>query len=433
MSAGNNWSARTPLIIGFVALVTLVGGFGYWAVEANISGAIVASGRIEVDRNRQVVQHPDGGVVTEISVDEGQFVQQGDVLIRLDPTILTSELTIIEGQLFETMARRSRLEAERDGLEDVQIPAGLAEVQDQPRVIDIIQGQARLFAARKATVAAQVEQLDKRRSQIADQIIGVDAQRDALAKQLDLIEQELVDQQTLLDRGLAQASRVLALQREQANLLGTVGELTAGRAQAEGRMTEIDIQILGLMTTRREEAITELRDVQFRELELTERRLSLQEQLSRLDITSPVSGIVYGLKVFAERSVIRPADEVLFIVPQDRPLVIAARVEPIHIDQVFVGQDVVLRFAAFDQRTTPELDGKVVQLSADAFEDQATQLSFYRAEILLSEGELARLPEGLALIPGMPVESFIRTDERSPLAYLIKPLADYFTRAFRES
>jgi len=225
----------------------------------------------------------------------------------------------------------------------------------------------------------------------------------------------------------------LNLQREEARLSGTVGELKAQRAQAEGRITEIDIEILKLGTQRREEAITRLRDLQFQELELAEQRRSLIERLSRLDIRAPVSGIVYGLQVFAKRSVIRPADPVLFLVPQDKPLVIMAQVEPIHIDEIFVNQDVTLRFSALDSRTTPELFGRVVQISADAFQDENTAFSYYRAEIELNEGEMTRLPDGTILIPGMPVEAYIQTADRTPLAYLIKPLADYFAKAFRES
>ena len=429
----NAWSARKPMFVGLVALLLLIGGFGTWGATANISGAIIASGRIEVDRNRQVVQHPDGGVVTEIAVDEGSRVEEGDLLVRLDDTLLRSELAIIEGQLWETSARRARLEAERDEATDVVFSDALLAAGNKPEVADLMEGQRRLFKARNETIERNAEQLGKRRNQIADQIEGVDAQLIAYSRQLDLIKEELEAQQSLLERGLAQVGRVLALQREEANLQGNVGELTSNRAQAEGRITEIDIEILRLRSNRREEAITQLRDVQFREVEFQERRRSLIEQLSRLDITAPVSGVVYGLTVFAERSVVRPAEPVLFLVPQDRPLVIAARVDPIHIDQVIVGQDVTLRFSALDQRTTPELVGQVIQLSADAFEDEATRLSFYRAEIILEEGEIGRLPEGIALIPGMPVESFIRTEDRTPLAYLIKPLADYFSRAFRES
>ncbi|MCH2076281.1 MAG: HlyD family type I secretion periplasmic adaptor subunit [Rhodobacteraceae bacterium] len=426
------WSARKPMIVGVLALIILLGGFGTWAAMANISGAIIAGGRIEVDRNRQIVQHPDGGVVVEINVDEGAVVEEGDVLIRLDDTLLRSELAITEGQLWEAMARRARLQAERDGADKVVYPELLLSMAERSSVADVIAGQDRLFEARGETIARNVEQLEKRRDQISDQIAGVDAQLAANERQLELLEEQLIGQESLLERGLAQLGGVLAIKREEANLLGTVGELTATRAQSEGRMTEIEIEIIKLGSDRREEAITLLRDIQFRELELLERRQTLLERLNRLDITAPVSGVVYGLTVFAERSVVRAAEPVLFIVPQDRPLVIAAQVNPINIDQVFVGQNVTLRFSALDQRTTPELEGEVVLLSADAFQDEATQQSFYRAEIILNEGQIARLPEGSTLIPGMPVESFIRTEDRTPIAYLVKPVADYFSRAFRE-
>lgn len=435
MSASNaKWSASRPMSLGILALFLLVGGFGAWAVKAQISGAIIASGKIEVDQNRQVVQHPDGGVVTDILVDEGDVVTEGQVLIRLDPTLLASDLSIVESQLFELMARRGRLEAERDGLAQITFdPALMTAAAASDAIRGQMQGQERLFEARLDSVEREKDQLAKRRSQISDQIVGIDAQMDALAVQLDLIQQELASQQSLLDRGLAQIAKVLNLQREEARLSGTVGELTAQRAQAEGRITELEIEALKLDTLRREEAITRLRDLQFQELELAEQSRTLRERLARLDIRAPVGGIVYGLQIYAKRSVIRPADPVLFIVPQDRPLVIMAQIEPIHIDQIFVNQGVTLRFSALDQRATPELFGQVTQVSADAFQDDNTAISYYRAEIQLNDGEKERLPEGTILIPGMPVEAFIRTADRSPLEYLIKPLADYFAKAFRES
>lgn len=207
----------------------------------------------------------------------------------------------------------------------------------------------------------------------------------------------------------------------------------ATKAQAEGEITEIDIEIIKLDTARREEAITTLRDMQYRSRELAEQRLALIEQLKRLEITAPVAGVVYGMTVFAPRSVIRAADPVLYLVPQDRPLVIAVNIEPIHIDQTHVGQEVTLRFSALDQRTTPELFGTVTQISADAFTNEQTSVSYYRAEIVLNEGELAKLPESSTLIPGMPVEAYLRTADRTPLAYLVKPFTDYFSKAFRES
>jgi len=429
----DRWSAKRPMIIGLIGLVLLVGGFGTWAGMTQISGAIIASGRIEGDQNRLVVQHPDGGVVEAIRVEEGDHVEAGEVLLRLDDTQLTSQLAITESQLFELMARRGRLEAERDGAPEIAFDPLLTEVaQDHADAADLMAGQKRLMQARAESVARESEQLEKRRAQVADQIVGLEAQRTALGRQLELIERELADQQSLLDRGLAQATRVLSLQREQARLSGTMGDLAAQKAQAEGRITEIDVEILKLGSQRREEAITQLRDLHYRELELREERRALIEQMSRLKITAPVAGVVYGMQVFALRSVIRPADPVLFIVPQDRPLVINAQVPPIHIDKIHVGQDVTLRFSALDQRRTPELVGQVELISADAFQDEATQQSYYRAEIFLSEGEQARLPDDVTLIPGMPVESFIRTADRTPIAYLVKPFTDYFTKAFRE-
>jgi len=440
--AADVWSVRKPMIVGVLGLLLLVGGFGTWAAMTQISGAVIASGQIEVDQNRQVVQHPDGGVVEEILVEEGNAVDAGTVLIRLDPNELQSELAIVESQLFELMARRGRLEAERDERETITFaPLLLETAESRPDVRNLKDGQRRLFEARRASIAQAIEQLQKQQEQkqlqkqqeqIADQITGITAQQGSMDQQLALIERELTDQQSLFDRGLAQVSRVLSLQREAARMSGTVGELAANEAQARGRITEIDIEILNLQSRRREEAITQLRDIQSRELELHERRRALLERMSRLDVTSPVAGIVYDLRVFARRSVIRPADPVLYIIPQDRPLVINARVEPIDIDKLSIGQEVTLRFSALDQRATPELTGSVKLISADAFEDEATRQSYYRAEIVLGEGEQAKLPEDATLLPGMPVEAFIRTEDRTPLAYLVKPLTDYFTKAFRE-
>jgi len=431
--ANQEFSARTPLTIGFLALALLVGGFGAWSVMTNISGAVIVAGAIEVDQNRQVVQHPDGGVVSEISVKEGDLVAAGDVLVRLDSTLLQSRLNVVEGQYFELLARTARLAAERDGTSAPSFPDELnSAAQARPEIASLIKGQERLFTSRAHTLATQAEQLSKRTGQIRAQIDGVNAQQEAMNKQLVLIREELENQKTLLAKGLAQASRVLALRREEAGLLGRIGELAATRAEAEGRITEIDLNITQLSAQRREEAMTELRDLENSRLDLAEQRLSLIETLDRLDLRAPVSGIVLGMRVFAERAVIRAADPVMFLVPQDRPLVIAAQVDPIHVDQVFVGQQVRLQFNAFDARNTPDLTGHVTKLSADAFTDEGSGVSFYRTEIHLDEGELAKLPEGTALLPGMPATGFIRTQDQTPLAYLIEPLRGYFDKAFRE-
>ncbi|MDP5220675.1 HlyD family type I secretion periplasmic adaptor subunit [Ruegeria sp. 2205SS24-7] len=422
-----------PLMVGVLTLVILIGGFGAWGVLANISGAVVASGRVVVDKNRQVVQHPDGGVVEAVLVEEGDVVKEDDILVKLDPTLLKSELTIVEGQLFELMARRGRLEAERDSTDEVRFDRMLLEnVERRPEIAAVAAGQVRLFEARREAQAKEIEQLRAQRTQLNNQIEGVDAQMDALTRQQELIESELESQQVLLDKGLAQASRVMALQREEAQLAGTVGNLVAQRAQTLERIAELEIEELQLYSARREQAITRLRDLQFNELELAEQRRSLIERLSRLDIRAPISGVVYDLQVFGRRSVIRPADPTLFLVSQDRPLIIEARIDPIHVDQVYPGQEVVMRVAAFDQRNSPDLFGSVTLVSPDSFVDDQTGASWYRVELELPEEELGKLGEDQILIPGMPVDAFIRTQDRTPLAYLANPLTSYFSKAFRD-
>lgn len=431
-SAASRWSARGPLLLGFACLGILVGGFGVWAVETELMGAVVAPGRIEVAQNRQVVQHPDGGIVAEILVKEGDRVEAGDLLIRLDAEALETELAAVEGQLLEVLARAARFEAEEAGLDSLTFDPMLTG-SDNPVAAELMAGSERLFRQRQETARRQDEQLARRAEQTADQIRGIEAQQAAIRTQLSLIARELENQQRLLEQGLTQAGRVLELEREQASLEGRLGELVAAAAQARGRITEIEIERLRLQSARREEASSRLRDLQFDAIELAERRRGLRLRLDRLEIRAPVSGVVYGMAVFAPRSVIRPAEPILYLVPQDRPLIIAAQVEPIHVDEVAVGQTVRLRFPAFNQRQTPELEGRVLRLSADAFTDEAARISYYRAEIAIAEGETAKLPSGMALIPGMPVEAFISTGERTPLSFLLKPLSDYFSRAFREA
>jgi HlyD family secretion protein len=427
------WSARRPLIVGFVTLGLLVGGFGGWSLFTTIDGAIVASGQIEVEQNKQIVQHPDGGVVAEIAVKEAQTVNAGDLLIRLDGTLLKSELAIVEGQLFEALARKDRLEAERDDRPEPTVSSELlALAKTRPDVAEQIKGQRGLFFARKESLERQAEQLGKRSGQIASQIDGITAQTSAVTQQLDLIKQELADQKTLLAKGLAQSSRVLALEREDANLQGSMGQLIASRAEFEGRATEVDLEILRLAAVRREEASTQLRDLGPQVMELAERRRSLIERIARLDIRAPVAGIVLGLTVTAPRSVLRAAETVAFIVPQDRALVITVRIQPIHRDEVHAGQDVRLVFPAFSARTMPEIFGHVTSISADTLIDQRTQVAYFSAELEINPGELTKLTTQ-TLMPGMPVEAFIETGSRSPMSYLLKPFTDYFATAMRET
>ncbi|WP_309667624.1 HlyD family type I secretion periplasmic adaptor subunit [Tabrizicola sp.] len=426
-------SVRAPVTLGLAAIAALVLGFGLWGTMTELSGAVVAHGKIEVEQNRQIVQHPDGGVVAEINVHEGDVVAAGDVLIRLDGAALKSELTIVEDQLTEFTARSTRLLAERDGSDTLAFPPDLvALAATKPEVAAQIDGQSRLFQARRNMLDLQTLQLSRRIDQIRAQIEGISAQQAALATQAALIAQELASQQSLLNKGLTQAGSVLALQREEARLNGQVGELAASLAQSQGQITEIEVQISGLTTKRLEDATTELRDLGPAALELAERQRALAERIARLEVRAPVAGVVLGLQVTTPRAVIRPADPVLYLIPQDRPLMITAQIQPTQIDEVVVGQPVELAFSAFSSRAVPHLFGTVSVLSADALVNPDTGAAYYRAEIMLGPDQMAKLGDHV-LLPGMPVDVFVQTGMRTPLAYLLQPFTDYFSRAFRES
>lgn len=428
-----NWSASRPLFWGFLTVALLVGGLGFWSVLTTLAGAIIAPGQIEVSQNRQVVQHPDGGVVREILVVEGAKVAAGDILLRLDGSSLRSEIAIIENQLFELGARRARLEAQSAEADTVEFPEDLkAAAAARADVSGILDGQASLFDKQAEALVQARDQRLTRILQIGSQIEGLAAQQGAIETQTRLLEAELVTQRDLLSKGLTQATRVSVLERELAQLKGQMGELISARAEAAGRITEIKIEITALITQQREKAEAELRDVVARQLELLERGNVLAERIARLEVKAPASGLVLGLQVTTPQSVIRPADVLMHIVPQDRPLLVAARVPVTHVDEVRLGQDVRLVFSSLPSRTTPEVFGKVTLVSADAITDERTGMTYFRAEIALDADALQQLGD-VDIVPGMPVDAFIRTADRTPLSYLLKPFTDYFRNAFRET
>ncbi len=428
----DGWGAQKYIRFGLICVLVLGGGFGGWAATASLKGAVIASGQLRVETNRQVVQHLDGGVVGDIRVRDGDAVEAGEILISLDDTLLRSELIALESQLFEIVARRGRLEAAQIDADNIVFDNELLEfAQLNPQVAALIEGQRALFFARRDSTAKQIEVLVERKAQLGEQIIGAQAELDSLARQSELIEEELVGVRKLLKSGNIPKSRLLSLEREAARLVGDAGQLTAQAAQLKGQISEIDIEQLRMAATLREEAITELRELGFRELELKERRLSLRERLSRLDIRAPRAGVVLDMTVHALKAVVRPAEPILYVVPSNTEMVVDARVEPINIDQMFRGQEAVLRFSAFNARTTPEIFGHINTVSPDSIVDEQTGMSFYKAEIKLNEGEIEKL-EGQELIAGMPVEVYIQTGDRTPLNYMFKPVTDYFNRALRE-
>ena len=425
-------SARGALLLGLLGVVLLVGGAGLWSVTARITGAVIAHGQVEVERHHQIIQHPGGGVVESVPIRDGQQVEAGELLIRLDGTALRSELAIVESQYFELLARRGRLEAERADQPAPEFPAELTRMARlHPDIAALMQGQARLFSTRLDTLEQAGHQWDQQALQVRNQIDGIDAQAKALHSQRALVGRELADQRSLLDRGLTQAARVMALEREEARLAGLSGEMQSRRAQGETRLTEIGIARLKAAAEHREAAEAELRNLAPRELELAERRHALADQIARLDIRAPLPGIVHQLQVTSPRAVLRAAEPALYLIPRDRPLLVTARIPPRDIDEISVGQPVVLRLAALSGRAAETIHGRLERISGDTVTDATTGQQFYRAEVTVLPPDPGR-PNQPTLIPGMPVELYFQTGERSPLAYLLGPLSDYFTRAFRE-
>jgi HlyD family type I secretion membrane fusion protein len=430
--AAPDWSARGPLLTGILALVVLLGGIGVWSLLTNISGAVVAPGMIQVESNRQVIQHQDGGVVSAILVRDGDVVAPGDVLLRLDGTRLESELAVVNGQLQEIAGRRARLMAERDGKDEIVFDDGLLKAAlTDPDAQAKIDGERQLFLTRRESLSQEIGLLGEQNQQIENRIKGTEARLVAIGTQMTILGQELSNQQRLLDQQLIQAARVLELQRLQADLEGQTGRLTAEIAELRGQLASNAISILKLETMRREEASSQLRDLEFSEIELTERQLALMDTLSRLDVRAPMGGIVYNSQVFALQAVVQPAQPLMYIVPQDQPLIVSARVNSTNVDEIFVGQEVLLRFSAFDQRKMPDITGRIERVSADVILDEATQQSYYSAEIIPLPSETPKLGDQV-LLPGMPVEAYIKTGDRTAFAYLIQPFRNFFDKAFRE-
>lgn len=418
-------SIRGALATGLVTLALLLLAFGGWGAMAQLSGAVIAPGRVEVQGSHQVVQHPEGGLVAEVLVIEGQAVSAGQPLLRLEGGDLRSEQAIVQGRLLALMARRARLEAEQDGAPAIAFPRALDPPPDAQTAL-LIAGQTRLFRAGVEARAREADLTDRRAAQVQAQIAGIDAESAALARELVLIRADMDDQTALLERGHALAPRVRALQREAAQAEGRLAALEAARAGAAARLTEIEADALRLQAAARQSASADLRDIAPQEAELAERDRALAARVARLTVTAPSAGRVLGLSVAAPGAVIRPAETLAHIVPDNRPLVIAARLRPEDVDAVRLGGSATLVPVALSAAARDDLTGTVTLLSADALADPAGGPPFFRA---LVTPDVA-LP---ALVPGMPVEVFLRTTDRTPLQWLLAPFTAYFARALRES
>jgi len=425
-------SIRRHVTAGTILVVVLLFGVGGWASTAEISGALIAPGSVVVDSNVKKVQHPTGGVVGELFVRDGDHVKEGDILIRLDETVTQANLAIVTKGLTELYARKARLAAERDGADSVAVPPELADNVNDPEVKDALASERKLFDLRRQDRLGQKQQLQERITQLQQEISGLAAQQDAKDKEVALIEQELQGVRDLYAKNLVQLNRLTSLERDEAQLQGARGQLVAQAAEAKGKIAEIQLQIIQVDQDLSSDVAKELRETDSKIGEYVERKITAEDQLKRTDIRAPQDGIVFQSTANTVGGVIAAGDPIMLIVPKSDNLLVEVKVEPKDIDQVQFGQPVLLRFSAFNTRTTPEIQGTVVRIAADTTTDQRTGQSYYLVRISMTADEIKKLGDG-KLTPGMPVEAFIQTGDRTMLSYLVKPLHDQLMRSFREN
>ena len=425
-------SIRRHLALSLALGTVLVVGVGGWAALTEIAGAVIAPGQLVVASDVKKVQHPTGGVVGQLLVREGDRVKAGDVLIRLDATQTRANLDIVLKALDELNARGAREEAERDGTATIAFPAELLGRKDaDPSVARLVEGETRLFAARHAARAGQKAQLSERIAQLRQEIDGLTQQAAAKERETALILTELKGVRELYGKNLVPLTRVTALERETARLQGERGQLVAQTASAKGKITETELQILQIDGDLRTEVGKDLAEIRGRASELGEKRVAAEDQLKRVDLRSPQDGTVHQMSVHTVGGLVTPSEPAMLIVPWADQLAVEVRIQPQDIDSVRHDQNAVLRFPAFNSRTTPEIDGTVSRVSADVSIDPKTGQSYYTARILVPEAERARLG-AVRLVPGMPVEAFLQIGERSVMSYLVKPLTDQIGKAWRE-
>jgi HlyD family secretion protein len=426
-------SIQRYMIVGMVIVAFVTFGIGGWAATSELSGAVIGQGVLVVDSNVKKVQHPTGGVVAELRVREGDKVKAGDILVRLDETQTLANATIVSKSFDDLLARQARLESERDNMDQVTFPKVLLDRARDPNseAARAIASEKSLFDLRRQARSGQKAQLMERSAQLQEEIKGYLGQLDAKAKEVDFIHQELEGVRTLFQKNLVPMNRLTALERDTARLEGERSQLSGTIAQSKGKIAEIALQIIQVDQDLRTEVGKDLIEAQSKIAEVAERKTAAVDQLNRIDIRAPQSGRVHQLSVHTVGGVIQPGEPIMMIVPDADALAVEVKIAPRDIEQVYVGQTASMRFAAFDQKTTPGIEGEVSMVSAETTQDQRTGTSYYTARVQLAPEQVAKMGDA-KLMPGMPVDVFIKTPGRTALSYLIKPLRDQAERAFKE-
>lgn len=416
---------------GLVLIAIFGGAVGFWSVATTMSGAVIASGQFVVDGSVKKVQHPTGGVVGELLVREGDQVAEGDLLVRLDETVTRANLQVIVGQIDELTGRRARLEAERDGNDAIAMPPELTTRLTNPEVARVVSAEQKLFQVRRAARESHRAQLTKRINQHRNEIAGLRSQLEANGRESEIIAEELKGVRDLFAKSLTPIMRLNGLERQAVNLTGQKGQFTASIAQIEGKVAEVELQIIQIDDDLRAETQKELREVQGRIAELSERRVAAEDQLKRVELRAPSPGTVHQLAVHTVGGVIVAAEPVMLIVPSREELILETKVMPQDRDQLHVGQKATVRVRSSNRRTTPELNGSLARIAADVTKETTAAVPLYTVWVSIPKSELARL-HGLSINAGMQADVFIEIGSRSPLSYLLRPLTDQVARAFKE-
>lgn len=430
--APSDHAIRSLRFAGLAIVLGLVGVVGGWSHFTEISGAVIANGSVVVDGEVKKVQHQAGGIVGEIRAQNGWHVKAGDLLVRLDETMTRANLEIARRNLAELWARKSRLVAERDGLSAIQFPSDLEAVAMTDNMAgEVKASEQKVFDLRAQARTGQKSLLAERQAQVEQEIAGHQAQIASKSNELEFLDRELKGVRSLFKKKLIGIERMSELERSAERLRGELASLTTAIAQSKGKVGEVRLQIVQIDRDMMSEVSTELRDVEAKIGELIERRIAADDQMRRIDIRAPIDGVVHQSIVHTIGGVISAGEVLMVIVPEHDQLTVETKISPRDIDQLWIGQPAHMRFSAFNQRTTPEIAGKVDRISADVSTDEKTGQSYYTVRVALERDEVKRLGD-VKVVPGMPVEAMITTDNRTVLSYLTKPLRDQIAKSFRD-
>lgn len=418
--------------LGLASIGIFILGLGGWAGTTEIAGAVVASGTVVLEEGSKRVQHQEGGIVDEILVRDGDRVEAGELLVRLDGTTIAANRAVIVSQLSEAFALQARLNAESIGAATIGRPAALATWPQSAPLDELFAAQERLRQSRAAAREGLAARLMEQIGQLEEQIAGLEAQRAAASQELEILAAEGEDIDKLFAQGLVQIGRVNEIKRELARLRGEEGRITAEIAAARTAIAERRTQIAQGADEFQSEVLGELRTVGLQIAELLQQKVAAEDRLARLEIRAPQAGVIHESIVRTVGGVIAAGETLMLVVPQASRMAIETRVAPIDIDKLSVGQAVSVKLTGFDVRTTPELSATIKSISPDLSRDETTGSVFYSVEVELPENEIAKLPQGQRLVPGMPAETFMRTGDRTVFSYLVEPFAAQLRRAFRE-